>query len=305
MNKALVICGPTASGKTDYAHLNARKYNGEIINCDSMQVYKQIPIITASPDMTLKKEISYHLYNCVDISEDFSVAKYTKLAENSIRATLKRGKLPIIVGGSGMYVNALLNGINSIPDISGDIRQQVRNAGEINGSEYIYDLLKEIDPKGARRLNPGDSQRVMRAYEIVLQTNKSILEFQKSTPTPLLPDVEFEVVMLLPERNFLYDTCNKRLKDMFVNGAIEEIAGLIKNPDMYKRLVSIKALGILQIIDYLEGKITKEKALEIASTKTRQYAKRQITWFKNQIVNKTIIEFANIDEYKAVCDKLR
>ncbi len=298
MNRALVICGPTASGKTHYAHLVAGTRNGEIINCDSMQVYKQTPIITASPDDALKNELSYHLYNCIDISEKFSVAKYIELGANSIRETLERGKLPIIVGGSGMYVNALLNGINYMPDISDDIKKEVRNAKKNNGSEFIYDLLKKIDLRAASKLNPGDSQRVMRAYEVALQTGKSILEFQASTPTRLLPDVEFEIVMLNPERSFLYDTCNKRLQNMFKNGAIEEVEGIIKNPDKRKLLLDIKPLGAVQIIDYLDNKISKEEALDIASIKTRQYAKRQITWFKNQTLNKTVIEFSNIDQYE-------
>lgn len=295
MNKALIICGPTASGKTDYAHLNAKTMNGEIINCDSMQVYKQIPIITASPDDSLKKEIPYHLYNFIDISEEFSVAKYIEFAANTIRGVFSKKKTPIIVGGSGMYVNSLLYGINSMPDISDDVRHEVRNIGKTKGSKYIHELLKKIDPRSANKLNSGDSQRVMRAYEVIVQTGKSILDFQEAPPKSLLPDVEFEIIMLLPERQFLYDTCNKRLHNMFENGAIEEIEGLIKNSEMRKRLMSIKPLGALQIIDYLEGKVSKAEALEIASTQTRRYAKRQITWFKNQIPNKKIMEFSNID----------
>jgi tRNA dimethylallyltransferase len=287
MKKIIVICGPTASGKTGYAHLFAKNNNGEIVNADSMQLYKQIPIITASPSDHLKKEIPYHLYNFLDVDDECSLARYAAIAATTIKEIAARGKLPIVVGGTGLYIGALINGFSAIPDVDPAIRAKVRELQQSVSSQEFFNLLGESDSKIISVLHPGDSQRVARAFEVYLQTGKSILEYQENN-TKLLADFEFDVTMLLPEREFLYSMCDKRLEQLFDHGAIEEVSRLhLKHKDL--KTSAMKALGVQEIIAYLEGKISKEEALETAKLKTRRYAKRQITWFKHQIKEKNVI----------------
>lgn len=288
--KALIICGPTASGKTDYAHrLGLRQKGGaHIVNCDSMQVYKQLPIITASPEEKLRKELPYHLYNYKDISEDFSVAAYIKKADEVIRKTANDGALPIIVGGTGMYISALLKGINYVPDIDEEIRAMVRNQCQGTKNDSLHTQLQAVDPRVAARLHPGDSQRIMRALEVFLQTGKSIAEFQQQEPVNLLADFDFKVIILQPSRDLLYKMCNKRLEKMFACGVVDEVKSILLSGAKFGQSSS-KALGVAQILSYLKGEMSKKEALTVAATKTRQYAKRQTTWFAHQIPNKQIL----------------
>ena len=180
MNKVIVVCGPTASGKTQFAHLLAKKNNGEIVNADSMQLYKSLPIITSSPSLELKNELLYHLYNFLDINSEYSVAKYAQIAAEKIKEISTRKKLPILVGGSGMYINSLIKGFSYIPDIEPEVRAQVRSLQQSLDSNEFFELLKKTDPVIVNVLNAQDSQRVARAYEVFLQTGKSILYYQKS-----------------------------------------------------------------------------------------------------------------------------
>lgn len=287
--KAVIVCGPTASGKTGYAHSLALDYiesgtPAEIVNCDSMQIYRQIPIVTASPEKELCNQLPYHLYNFKSIEKDFSVAEYVDLATDKIQNIVLKGALPIIVGGTGMYVSALIDGINHIPSINPEVRAQVRDMHSKIGSEKLHEELSKYDEVSACKLNKGDSQRIMRALEVIMHTGKSICEFQNQTKTPPMPNINFQVIMLSPPRELLYENCNSRLIEMFNNGAIEEIDAILKSGIEFGASAA-KALAIPQIISYLHGNITKSEALEIASAKTRQYAKRQTTWFNNQITD--------------------
>ena len=295
-NRAIIICGPTASGKTEFAHKIALKNNGEIVNADSMQLYKQLPIITASPEEYLKNELPYHLYNFQDVDKEFSATKYVIAATKAIKQITQRNKLPVIVGGSGMYINMLINGYSSIPDIEDNIRISARNLHTQIGQEAFFQLLQELDPQITTILNVGDTHRIIRAYEVITQTGKSILHFQAQNNIIPLPNFSFDIFCLLPERKFLYQTCNARLIKLFDNGIIE-VESLYNN---YKDLQTsaMKALGVSEIIAYIKGALTRQEAIELASTRTRQYAKRQITWFKNQLPNPHIIEFSSMEEYK-------
>lgn len=299
--RAVIICGPTASGKTNFAHHLAKKRNGEIVNADSMQIYKQIPIITASPDDNLKNEIPYHLYNFCDVDQEFSAAKYVQMASKVINQIASNNKLPVIVGGTGMYINMLVNGYSAIPEIDNDIRQKSRNLHKEVGSEEFFRLLSNIDSEIVKKLDSGDSQRVIRAYEVAVQTGKSILYYQSQDNIKLLDNFEFEILFLLPERKFLYDMCNKRFIELFDNGSVAEVKKMYSEYGNVKTTAT-KALGVNEIISYLNDEITREVAIELASAKTRQYAKRQITWFSNQIKNKTTLEFNNLKEYKNVVE---
>jgi tRNA dimethylallyltransferase len=295
--RAIIICGPTASGKTEFAHQLALKNNGEIVNADSMQLYKQLPIITASPEALLQNELPYHLYNFQDVDKEFSAAKYVNVASKMVNQIAERNKLPVIVGGSGMYINMLVNGYSAMPNIEDNIRTDARNLHTKIGPEAFFQSLKKLDPQITEILNVGDTQRVIRAYEVIIQTGKSILDFQTQNNIMPLPSFSFDIFCLLPERKFLYETCNARLIKLFDNGAIEEVKFLYTH---YGKLQTsaMKALGVSEIISYIKGEFTRQKAIELASARTRQYAKRQITWFKNQLPNAHIIEFSNLEEYK-------
>lgn len=299
----IILCGPTASGKSYLGHEFAKAYNGEIINIDSMQVYKEIPIITASPSQSYKTEIPYHLYNFLSITEDFSVVKYLKLAAEKINEVTAKDKLPILIGGTGLYINSLAFGYNNIPDISDDLRKQVRELYREIGNIELHNRLAKLDPFGASRVNQGDTQRLIRAYEVFLQTGKSIFFFQNLPKETILPEFNFKIIFLNPERKFLYKTCEQRLDKIFKEGVLEEIAFIKKQftPEVY---LNLKAVGIKEILAYLENNITLSEALNLAQIRTRKYAKRQITWFKHQIDEKITLEYSNEEEFLQIFRKL-
>lgn len=299
--RAVIICGPTASGKTDLAHKFALKNDGQIVNADSMQIYKQLPIITASPEELLCKELPYHLYNFQNIDEEFSAAKYAKEASEVAKSVAEKGFLPVIVGGSGMYINMLVNGYSAIPDITDEIRTHARKLYQEIGAEAFFGELTKIDPKIVTRLNAGDRQRVTRAYEVFEQTGRSILDFQARDNIRPLENFEFKILFLLPERKFLHEMCNERLTKMFAHGAVEEVENMYNQYGDIKTTAA-KALGVAEIISYIKGEISIQQALELASAKTRQYAKRQITWFKHQLPNKETLHFGDREEYRELVE---
>ncbi|WP_342226553.1 tRNA (adenosine(37)-N6)-dimethylallyltransferase MiaA [Rickettsia endosymbiont of Urophora cardui] len=298
----IILCGPTASGKSYLGHALAKACGGEIINIDSMQVYKEIPIITASPPESYKSEIPYHLYNFLPITEDFSVVKYLKIAAEKINQVTTSGKLPILIGGTGLYINSLVFGYNNIPDISDDLRQQVRKLHNEIGNIELHNRLTKLDPLASSKINQSDTQRLIRAYEVVLQTGKSIFSFQTLPKEQILSEFNFKIIFLNPERKFLYKICDERLANIFKDGAIDEIALIKKqfNPDY----LNLKAVGIKEILAYLENKLTLGEALNLAQTRTRRYAKRQITWFKHQIKEKITLDYSNEEEFLQVTRKL-
>jgi tRNA dimethylallyltransferase len=303
MKKAVIICGPTASGKTNFAHVFARKNNGEIVNADSMQLYRQLPIITASPPRKLKDELPYHLYNFLDIDTEFSAAKYAALAGKVISEISNQGKLPVIVGGSGMYINMLVYGFSQIPDIDDEIRHSARSLHAELGSNEFFKILKAIDPKVTEILNIGDTQRVIRAYEVIKQSGKSILYYQAQKN--LSPVSDFDIILLMPERKFLYETCNNRFLSLIEEGAVEEVRTLYQRYSDHifsgvSEPTAVKALGVAELIAYIKGNITKERAIELACIRTRQYAKRQCTWFNNRIKEKRVIKFNSFAEYASL-----
>jgi tRNA dimethylallyltransferase len=297
MKKAIIVCGPTASGKTHFAHKLAKKHRGEIVNADSMQIYKQLPVITASPSPDLKQELPYHLYNFQDIDKEFSVTKYIKLAGESITGISQRGNLPVIVGGSGMYINMLVYGYSPIPEIDPAVRNRARYLHKKLGSQDFFSQLNLLDPDITKLLNVGDTQRVIRAFEVVTQTGKSLLEFHQAPDILPLPNFDFEIILLLPDRKILYETCNNRFVELFEeNGAVEEIIHANKQyPDI--NISATKALGFKEITAYTRKEISKQETIDLASAKTRQYAKRQCTWFSNKLQAKKTLRFSTISEY--------
>ncbi|HJD55897.1 MAG TPA: tRNA (adenosine(37)-N6)-dimethylallyltransferase MiaA [Rickettsia endosymbiont of Pyrocoelia pectoralis] len=299
----IILCGPTASGKSYLGHELVKAYNGEIVNIDSMQVYKEIPIITASPSEIYKTEISYNLYNFLSITEDFSVIKYLKLAAEKINEITARGNLPILIGGTGLYINSLVFGYNDIPDISEELRNQTRELHNEIGNIELHSKLARLDPFAGSKIKPGDTQRLIRAYEVFMQTGKSIFSFQTTPKEQILSEYNFRIIFLNPERKFLHKICRERLQKIFKEGAIEEIASLKVqfNPQEY---LNLKAVGVKEILDYLEGKISLNEAFEAALIRTRKYAKRQVTWFKHQINDKITLEYSNEEEFSQIARKL-
>lgn len=277
-----MICGPTASSKSAYAMELATALGGAIINADSMQVYREIPIITASPSDDDKIKIPHYLYNHISIKEEFSVAKYLPQALEAIEDAVAKGFVPIIVGGTGLYLKALLSGLSIIPDIDPDLRMHVRKEFEQLGKEAFYARLVERDPESCK-IKAGDSQRMMRAYEVLLQTSMPISCYQDAKGISPLHEYDVSVTMLSPERSFLYKCCDERFVHMVENGGLEEVRRVMEIG--YKP----KALGFAELCSYLGGEIPFQEAISLAQTKTRQYAKRQVTWFNNQIKDKTVV----------------
>jgi len=297
MNKAIIVCGPTASGKTQLAHHFALRNNGEIINADSMQLYKQLPIMTASPKPQLKIELPYHLYNFQNIRNGLSAVKYVNMATNVIKEISMRNKLPIIVGGSGMYINMLINGYSPIPDVNDEIRSEARLLYNKIGPKSFFIHLVKLDPQVKKFINILDNQRMIRAYEVMQQTGKSILDFHNQVSYKPMWNFKFKIIFLYPERQLLYQMCNKRSEGLFYSGGVEEVEQVYKNFGDIKS-TAIKTLGFQEILMYLKGEISSSTAIKTFSLKVRHYAKRQVTWFKNQIKSDHIIRFDSEKQYR-------
>ncbi len=261
--KIYVIVGPTASGKSGLALNLAKKINGCIVNADSMQIYKDLKILSARPDETDMNGIPHYLYGYLDAYQTNSVSDWLK----RVVEKLKEVERPILVGGTGMYVNALINGLSPIPDVDPVIRETVR-------SMSIDDVKKQV-----KECSVIDPQRLRRALEIQLSTGKSLSYFQNLPKIKLL-DANFNVFFVNPERDVLYHNCNQRLLQMINNGAIEEVRHLL---NIQATGGVLKAIGVPEIIDYLSGKVSFERMVQQIQLSTRHYAKRQVTWFKNQL----------------------
>ncbi|MCC2646078.1 MAG: miaA [Rickettsiaceae bacterium] len=306
MNKVIVICGPTASGKSAFALKLAQNYkelDPIIINADSMQLFKDIEIIAASPSKQDKEIIQHELYGILKAHDYCSVANYVKMAAETIKNALSAGRLPIVVGGTGMYINALMFGYSPIPEIDQDLRLKARKKLEEEGNNAFFQELVRLDPLITNKLNPGDSQRILRAYEVIKQSGKSILEYHAESPIEPLPNCRFKVTMLNPERKFLYKSCNDRFLHLLDKGALREVESLMQKKLKPEAQV-LKALGVRELIDFHTGKLLLPEAIKLAQTKTRQYAKRQVTWFTHQIIEKQVIDYNGFEEFKAILNHI-
>jgi len=278
----IIIAGPTASGKSDLANKIADKYNSTIINGDALQIYADIPIVSAQPTPAQKKKHDYKLYGYVGIHEYYSVAKWLDDAITEIENTHNKNKLPIVDGGSGMYLKSLVYGLANIPTIEEPLRKRIREFYNTVGKEIFYQTLLEKDPMSAKKLNVHDKQRVIRAMEVFEQTGKSIIEWQ-AEQNPHFSLNQFLMIFIDIPREQLYKRCNDRFLQMIEDGAIDEVEYLIKNNNYDTEASSMKAVGIRELGAYLEGMITLNEAIELSQNSTRKYAKRQLTWFRNQM----------------------
>jgi tRNA dimethylallyltransferase len=283
----VAIVGPTAVGKTEVSIEVALKLDGEIISADSMQIYKYMDIGTAKPTLEERKGVPHHMIDIIYPDEEFSVAEFKALAEKCIADIHSRGKIPILTGGTGLYVNAVCYGYTfSSFDKDESLRKQLKVEAEKYGNEYLYNKLKQIDPKAAEKIHPNNLRRVIRALEVYIKTGVPFSHFEELTKKRGSP-YELLIFGLTRPREELYERINKRVQKMIENGWVDEVKKLLEM-GYTKELNSMQALGYRQIIDYLEGRITLQEAIHLISRDTRRYAKRQYTWFRK---DKNIIWF--------------
>lgn len=288
-NKIHIIAGPTASGKSQKALELAEQYDGVIINCDSMQIYDDLPILTAQPDENDLKQAPHLLYSHLHPNQPCSAGNWREIAEPLIHHVLHQGKTPIICGGSGLYIKALTNGLSPMPDVPDDIRAEAVALQKELGNPGFHDMLSKHDPIMAERFHPYHTARLVRAWEVLQATGKSLAEWQKLPRLMPPEDWEFEIHLVMPERSVLYNNCNQRFIKMFGIGALEEVEAFgkrIAGGDITDGVPLTKALGFRYLWSYMKGDMSKDDAIEKSQTETRQYAKRQTTWFRNQLFKK-------------------
>jgi len=292
-NNLLILLGSTGVGKTDISLKLAQKIPDiEIISADSMQIYKYMDIGTAKPDKRILKAIKHHMIDIVEPSENFDVTKYSKLATKIILDVFKSGKIPILVGGSGLYISSIINPLFTGPAKDIKYREILEKETKIHGKKYLYDELSKIDPVSASKIKPNDLRRVTRALEVYKSTGKTISYLQKKSSTKNAK-YKFHIIGLKRDRVNLYQRINLRVDRMIKDGFIEEVNEL-REMGYKEDLNSMKGLGYKQINEHLNGVHTKEEATNLIKIETRHYAKRQMTWFKNKIQN---IEWIDLDEY--------
>ena len=281
--KIILLAGPTASGKSKLAIALAKKLNGEIINADSMQVYKEFSVLSSRPNSTEVKKIKHHLYGSVSVKKYFSAGDWLKQTKIIIEACLKKNKVPIVVGGTGLYFNTITKGISKIPNIDVKTRNKVRKLFNKLGHKEFYNQLLKIDPKVNNKILPSDSQRIQRAYEIKLKTKKSIFDWIANTKSEFL-DFNIKKIFLDIPRNELLHKISERTSKMFKNNCINEVKKF-NSLKINKSLSVNKLIGVKEINKYLLKTLTLEQCKELINIKTRQYAKRQNTWARGHMKN--------------------
>ena len=281
--KIILLAGPTASGKSRLAIYLANKLNGEIINADSMQVYKEFSVLSSRPDKNEIKKVKHHLYGFVSVKKYFSAGEWLKETKKKITLCFKKKKVPIITGGTGLYFNTITKGISKIPDIDLKTRAKVRNLFRKLGPKKFYEKLLEIDPKVKDKILPTDSQRTQRAYEVKLKTKKSLFDWIAKTKSDFL-DFDLRKVFIDIPKIELLQNISKRTNLMFKDNCVAEVKkfNLLK---IEKSLSANKLIGVKEINQYLKDVITLDQCKELINIKTRQYAKRQNTWARGHMKN--------------------
>ncbi|MGM0409787.1 MAG: tRNA (adenosine(37)-N6)-dimethylallyltransferase MiaA [Bacillota bacterium] len=273
----IIILGPTAVGKTNLSLNLAKNLNAEIISADSMQIYKEMDIGTAKVEKSVRENIPHHMIDIISPEDDFSVADYQKKADKIINNLINNNKVPLMVGGTGLYINAVVDGF-MLPDMEADekLRNKLRKKAKKYGNEYVHNILKDIDPKLANKLHPNDLRRVIRGIEIYEITGKTKSYFKKKQEER---EARYNAlkIALTRDREELYKRINQRVDDMIKNGLVEEVKKLKKKYNLSK--TSLQALGYKEIINYLEDEYNLEEAKRIIKRDTRHYAKKQITFF--------------------------
>ena len=280
-SKIILIYGPTASGKSTFSVKLAKRINGEIINADSMQVYKDLKILSARPRRKDYQKIKHHLYGFLSSKKNFSSGEWLKLAKKKILNIKKKKKIPILVGGTGLYFKVLTEGLVNIPNIPIKYRKEIRSLYKKLGSKKFFSKLKNLDPLVKNKINPSDTQRALRAYEIKLFTKKSMYDWFKNTKSEYENNDFYKIYIDFP-RDKLIKRINIRALDMVNKGAIIEVKKFLKLKIQSSKTAH-KAIGIQEIRDFLNKKMEISEVIERISIKTRQYAKRQVTWARGNM----------------------
>lgn len=278
----VVIAGPTASGKSGLALDLAEVFNGVVINADSMQVYQDTPVISAVPSAADKARVPHKLYEIYPADVTGSVVDWLSRAVAEIRAAWQDGKLPIVVGGTGLYLDNLINGTTPIPETSDDVKQKVKGMLAAEGVQKLHERLAEHDAATADKLSPNDTTRVRRAYEVWLETGIPLSVWHQKPMLKKIPEAQFVVIKIIPERRELDERCYRRWDAMMAAGALNEAVALGER-GLDENLPAMKALGVPELIDFAKGRCSLDEASALAKLHTRQYAKRQVTWFKNKL----------------------
>jgi tRNA dimethylallyltransferase len=282
-SKIILISGPTASGKSSFAVKVAKKVNGEIINADSMQVYKKLKILTARPKRKDQKHIKHHLYGIVNLNESFSTGQWLKLAIKKIKEIKQKKKVPILVGGTGLYFQSLINGLVKVPNIPIKTRNKIRLMQKKNGQKKFYKKLIKLDSKIKDKFDPNDVQRSIRAFEIKFYTKISMYDWLNKTRSEFNEN-EFMKLYIDFNRPELIKRISNRVNKMLQDGAIREVKNFIKQK-IKKDLSVNKVIGIDELTQYLNNQVSLDSAKETISVRSRQYAKRQATWARTRMIN--------------------
>jgi tRNA dimethylallyltransferase len=282
--KAVLIAGPTASGKSRLALDLARRYGGMVINADSMQVYRELRVLTARPAFVDESVAPHRLYGHMAAANRYSVGAWLGDVKDVIDEAREAGRLPIVVGGTGLYFKALGEGLAEIPPVPADIRHEVRALAEGETSEALHRRLAAIDPQDASQIRASDRTRILRAFDVYMATGRPLAVWREQPAEPILDMSAVERFVLDPERSLLYVRIDGRAETMITEGAIDEVEALLAH-GLSEDLPAMKAIGVRQLSDHLAGKLPLDAALAGIRSETRRYAKRQLTWFRNQMAD--------------------
>ncbi len=281
--KIILLAGATASGKSNIAIKLAKKIKGEIINSDSMQVYKELSILSSRPSKSDLKKIKHHLYGFHSVKSHFSTGLWLKLVKKKINTIIKSNNIPILVGGTGLYFNAITKGISKIPIIKEKSRQIIRDLHKEVGQKEFYKKLIKLDPYAKHKVSPNDTHRSLRAFEVITQTGKSLYEWSSNTKSEFI-DYDLKKIYIDVPRDILLKNIKKRTNEMFRQNCIQEVKNFLSLKLSYSLSVN-KLIGISEVRRYLQGNSSKEETIELINIKTRQYAKRQKTWSRGHMGN--------------------
>jgi tRNA dimethylallyltransferase len=273
------LAGPTAAGKSEAAVELARRINAEIVSLDSMSIYRGMDVGTAKPSFELRRLVPHHLIDLLEPHEDFSVAQYVSAAGCAAEEIVARGRTPLFVGGTGLYLRSLLRGVFEGPSADPELRRELEADAARLTSDDLHGRLQSVDPLSANRIHPNDVRRMIRALEVYAHTGRPLSEFQRQQPLP--PDQRpRNVFWLSPPRAWLHERINRRVEKMFAEGLLEEVRGLLASPRPLSRTAG-QALGYQEAIDLLQGRSSLDETVARIQTRTRQFAKRQHTWFRH------------------------
>jgi tRNA dimethylallyltransferase len=284
----ILITGPTASGKSGLALALAEERGGVVINADSMQVYRDLHVLTARPSALDEARVPHRLYGHVDGADAYSAGRFQREVAVAMSEAQSQGQVPIIVGGTGLYFKALLEGLSPIPAIPADVRAKWRAMADKHGSYALWSMLTTDDPEMAFRLDPNDTQRIVRAHEVKEATGRSLAQWQREPGVPVVDPEHCERLILMPERDEIYRRCDQRFDVMMTTGALDEVRALQRR-DLDAALPVMRALGVRPLLQFSGGAVSLDDAVRDAKAETRQFVKRQLTWFKRNMITWNVI----------------